>query len=258
MGCEPVEQEVDSGTKSRCWRPRGVERRSTTVLRSSRVSDSEHDSDKRELSVRIDAAFRAHPEAFDHRDAHPWLLGCLGDLFADVWFVAENPSLTQVERGLNFTPEEQWSVSPGDKLFRRMLTEHGFKAGTAHSPGEWRCYITDVIKSADRVETWKKRSVSERHQIRRNLGTCARLGTPTWTPQDCRLGRKQGGSSSQSSSRSSSRPAIAAANEYRPLQLHRLASRRAHPPRAAAPERLTAWSEQFAAVANAVRDKNPS
>mgnify|MGYP000380223873 CR=1 FL=1 len=53
------------------------------------------------------------------------------------------------------TPEMQWAVSPGDKLFRRMLARHGFKTGDAFAPGGWRCYITDVIKSSYRVKDWQ-------------------------------------------------------------------------------------------------------
>ncbi|MGH2351837.1 MAG: uracil-DNA glycosylase family protein, partial [Chloroflexota bacterium] len=51
-------------------------------------------------------------------------------------------------------------VSPGDKLFRAMLVKYGFKDGTVTSPGGWRCYITDVIKSVDRAEQWNKRPVA--------------------------------------------------------------------------------------------------
>ena len=67
---------------------------------------------------RIAAVFESNPELYDHRAQFPWVLACLGDPFAPVWFVAENPSLTQVERALDSTPEDQWNVSIGDKLFR--------------------------------------------------------------------------------------------------------------------------------------------
>jgi hypothetical protein len=93
------------------------------------------------------------------------VLACLGDPFASVWFIAENPSLTQMERVLHATPEDQWNVSIGDKLFRQQLVAHGFKTGTIDSRGGWRCYITDVVKSVDRAGAWNKRPEAERAKI---------------------------------------------------------------------------------------------
>jgi len=48
-----------------------------------------------------DGIFKLNPGLFDHRTQHPWLVGALGDPHAGIWFVAENPSLTQVERVQN-------------------------------------------------------------------------------------------------------------------------------------------------------------
>lgn len=45
-----------------------------------------------------DRVFTDHPRLTDHRGEFPWLTGSLGDPFAPVWFVAENPSLAQVRR----------------------------------------------------------------------------------------------------------------------------------------------------------------
>lgn len=110
----------------------------------------------RGIRRQIAAVFRKNPHLPDHRKAHPWLTCFLGDPFAPCWFVAENPSLGQVERALiDSLPEPMWCVSPGDLVFRRMLVKHGFKTGTDRSGGGWRCYITDVIKSAARAEEWK-------------------------------------------------------------------------------------------------------
>lgn len=117
---------------------------------------------REELPRRLEAVFHAHPELYDHRAQFPWVLACLGDPFAAVWFVAENPSLTQVERAVDSTPEDQWNVSVGDKLFREQLIAHGFKTGMADDVGGWRCYITDVVKSVDRVHEWNKLPQSER------------------------------------------------------------------------------------------------
>jgi hypothetical protein len=71
-----------------------------------------------------------------------------------VWFVAEYPSLTQVERAPFSTPEAQWNISIGDRLFREMLAKHGFKTGGEAASGGWRCYITDIVKSTYRATKW--------------------------------------------------------------------------------------------------------
>ena len=106
------------------------------------------------LTVRVDRVYRAARGRFpDHRGEHPWVTGCLGDVFAPVWFVAENPSLTQVKKLKNLSssqlsPELQWTMSAGDRLLRRLLVRHGFKEGSDPlAPGGWHCYLTDVIKS---------------------------------------------------------------------------------------------------------------
>jgi hypothetical protein len=109
----------------------------------------------RELRRRIDEVYRTNPRLPDHRSEFPWVTCYLGDPHAAVWFVAEYPSLTQVERAQPFsTPEDQWNVSIGDRLFREMLAKHGFKTGGAAAPGGWRCYITDVVKSSYRATNW--------------------------------------------------------------------------------------------------------
>src|SRR5437899_2448473 len=82
-----------------------------------------------DLNRLSDTVFGSHPEIVDHRRDFPWLTGSLGDRYADIWFVAENPSLSQVRRAAGNSPELQWSVSRGDKLFREMLVKHGFKTG---------------------------------------------------------------------------------------------------------------------------------
>lgn len=46
-----------------------------------------------------------------------------------------------------------------------MLVDHGFKGGTWDSPGNWRCYITDVIKSAFIVNGWNARTAADRKQV---------------------------------------------------------------------------------------------
>jgi len=84
------------------------------------------------LSDRIGTVFQSHPDLRDHRVDYPWLTGSLGKPDADVIFVAENPSLSQVERAIDPTggpptKEAQWYASRGDKLFREALVASGFK-----------------------------------------------------------------------------------------------------------------------------------
>lgn len=99
--------------------------------------------------------FAAHPELLDHRKKHPWLRGSLGDPFAPVWFIAENPSLNMVRKMTGLSENDQWAASRGDQIFRDCLHRYGFKTGEPLSAGGWRCYITNVIKSADVVKHWR-------------------------------------------------------------------------------------------------------
>ncbi len=114
-----------------------------------------------ELRRRIGEVYTSHPDIPDHRERHPWVDAFLGHPFAGVWFVAENPSIGMVRRshpprGVAPTPEDQWAVSNGDRLLRKMLIKYGWKDGTPESPSGWRCYLTDVIKSALPAEEWKR------------------------------------------------------------------------------------------------------
>ena len=121
------------------------------------------------LAKETDKVFKSHPGLKDHRPQHPWLIGALGNPFAGIWFVGENPSLAQVERvqdpdGGSPTTEAQWWSSRGDKLFREMLVKHGFKTGSIESPGGWQCYITNVIKEADYTKDWREKPQQARNQ----------------------------------------------------------------------------------------------
>ena len=115
------------------------------------------------LAKQTDLVFQAHPSLYDHRQDHLWLTGALGEPHKGIWFIAENPSLTQIERVQNPdggvpTPEAQWWASRGDKLFREMLVGHGFKQGTIDSPGGWNCYITNVVKETDYARRWREKT----------------------------------------------------------------------------------------------------
>ena len=121
-----------------------------------------------ELAHQTDKVYETHPSLQDVRESHSWLTGALGDPFAGIWFAAENPSRTQIERvsnpdGGTPTNEAQWWASRGDKLFREMLVKHGFKSGSIDSPGGWHCYVTNVIKEADYTKNWREKSQQARN-----------------------------------------------------------------------------------------------
>jgi hypothetical protein len=121
------------------------------------------------LQRETEQVFQANPSFYNHLHDHPWLTGALGDPYAGIWFIAENPSLTQVERvkdplGGPPTKEAQWFSSRGDKLFRDMLLKHGFKSGGIESHGGWHCYITNVIKECDYTKNWREKPQELRNQ----------------------------------------------------------------------------------------------
>jgi hypothetical protein len=107
-----------------------------------------------ELIRKTKEVFNTHPSLFNHFSNNPWLEGALGNPFAGIMFIAENPSLTQVERaqgrrGSTATPDAQWNTSKGDQIFREALFDAGFKTTPPETPGGWKCYITNAIKEAD-------------------------------------------------------------------------------------------------------------
>lgn len=57
------------------------------------------------LAKQIDLVFQAHPSLYDHRRDYTWLTGALGDPHSGIWFIAENPSLGQIERVQNRTED---------------------------------------------------------------------------------------------------------------------------------------------------------
>lgn len=108
-----------------------------------------------------------HPELpRPGRDYPAWVTGSLGDPRADVWFVAENPSAGMAARRKKAaTAEDQWRISTGDECFRKMLVAYGFKDGEWDQPGGWRCYLTDVIKSAFTVKDWDAGPAATRSRV---------------------------------------------------------------------------------------------
>jgi hypothetical protein len=108
-----------------------------------------------QLKNEVAKVFTANPTLPDHRQSAPWATGSLGSPDADVWFIAEYPSLVQVERvARNESPEAQWNKSKGDEVFRDMLVRHGLKRGGRDTPGGWNCYITNIVKSVARPAKW--------------------------------------------------------------------------------------------------------
>lgn len=123
-----------------------------------------------QLHYQVEQVFLTHPDRPNHLGKFPWLIGALGNPQSKIWFVAENPSLTMVERATNPdgsppTIEAQWAASRGDRLFRDMLVKHGFKDGTWATQDGWQCYITNVIKEADYVKTWRAKTQQQRYQV---------------------------------------------------------------------------------------------
>ena len=119
------------------------------------------------LASRVSRAYEATRLASPPRSEDRWVTGYLGEPCSPVWFVAENPSLGQVEKVTDPhpSPELQWTMTDGDKLFREALVAAGFKRGGPMEPGGWRCYITDVIKSAAVVKDYTALKASERWEL---------------------------------------------------------------------------------------------
>ena len=73
--------------------------------------------------------------------------------------------MTQIKRVTRLDAESQWAVSRGDLLFRDALYRNGFKTGESPtSPGGWRCYITDIAKSAVIVKAWQALDAPKRDE----------------------------------------------------------------------------------------------
>jgi len=89
--------------------------------------------------------FARHPELPDHRRQRPWLTGWLGDPQAAVWFVAAR----QRADGRAAPPLAQ------------ALRAAGFTDGGPLTPGGWRCYLTNVVKSVDEATSAEPPSAVE-------------------------------------------------------------------------------------------------
>jgi len=100
----------------------------------------------------------------DWFDDFPWLTGYIGDISSPIWFLGENPSLSQVDKQskkTNLDENLQWNASAGDQLLREAITEAGLKSGNPENNEGWKCYISNVIKEPEIVnERNRKKSDS--------------------------------------------------------------------------------------------------
>ncbi|HRY23091.1 MAG: hypothetical protein H6852_05540 [Geminicoccaceae bacterium] len=93
-------------------------------------------------------------------DEFPWLTGHLGNPFAPVWFIGENPSRSRVEHidkvSTSHSENLQWSYKFREaRLFRDALTKAGLKEGDPAEDIGWNCYITNVTKEPEVVKKKK-------------------------------------------------------------------------------------------------------
>lgn len=100
--------------------------------------------------------------SYDWFNDFPWWVGFVGDIYSNIWFLGENPSKTQLEkesRKGNCTTNSQWNISPGDELLRKAISEADLKTGDPFTDGGWKCYITNAIKTPEKV---KKRNENKK------------------------------------------------------------------------------------------------
>ena len=88
----------------------------------------------------------------DWFEKYPWLTGFIGDIHAPVWFLAENPSLSQLDKQAmkhDLNENLQWNASKGDCLLREAITDANLKTGDPKKNEGWKCYISNVDKEPD-------------------------------------------------------------------------------------------------------------
>ena len=121
------------------------------------------------VAKKIDLVFSENPSLQDHRKVFPWVTGFLGNPKSAIIFLGENPSLPTMKRASASpdmkSPEMQWNVSKGDKIFREALIKAHLKEGTLDSPGGWACYITNIVKMAVKPKEWNEKSKDDRVAI---------------------------------------------------------------------------------------------
>ena len=78
---------------------------------------------------------------FDWFEEYPWLTGYIGDIHSQIWFLGENPSLTQVikqSKKQQLNENLQWNASAGDQLLREAITEANLKDGNPLKNEGWK------------------------------------------------------------------------------------------------------------------------
>ena len=109
-------------------------------------------SDTREIVIQAQKDVIESHGLCDWFEKYSWLTGFIGDIHAPVWFLAENPSLSQIDKqAMKYDLNEnlQWNASDGDRLLREAITEAGLKAGDPKKNEGWKCYISNVDKGPD-------------------------------------------------------------------------------------------------------------
>ena len=109
-------------------------------------------SDTREIVIQAQKDVIESHGLCDWFEKYSWLTGFIGDIHAPVWFLAENPSLSQIDKqAMKYDLNEnlQWNASDGDRLLREAITEANLKTGDPKKNGGWKCYISNVDKEPD-------------------------------------------------------------------------------------------------------------
>ena len=112
-------------------------------------------SDTREIVIQAQKDVIESHGLCDWFEKYSWLTGFIGDIHAPVWFLAENPSLSQIDKqAMKYDLNEnlQWNASAGDHLLREAITEAGLKAGDPKEDEGWKCYISNVDKEPEKVK----------------------------------------------------------------------------------------------------------
>lgn len=107
------------------------------------------------------------PFASEQICKYKWLHGALGNPDADAMFICENPSLTGVAWAHSNPPRQPADIEAqwwGGR-FREVLCALGLKSGEHDAPGGWNCYITNVVKTMDRVADFNRITAAEKKDI---------------------------------------------------------------------------------------------
>ena len=118
------------------------------------------------LAEQVDTVFSNNPEIRDHRKKHSWLTGSLGDPYSGIWFLAENPSLSMVERATNpeggaLTPEAQWG-----SLGTRSTVAVGAFSPKTYCANGWKSRKTGASPGTARLDCFPRNQEDQSLLIR--------------------------------------------------------------------------------------------